>query len=82
MNRTERHAAAELRRKAWRLRWLDLAQSRNQGGTPIRECIAAVAVDAATLSTQNPQLKSEIMRALDEFVDAVCKSIIRLRSTP
>lgn len=69
-----RYAAAE-RRREWRLRWVGIA--RNGHGT-IRERLAEVAEDAATLTIDNPSMKTEIQLALDEFATNLAAATVEV----
>lgn len=77
--RAQRRTEAEALRKVWRLRWLNLAQTKNQSGVSVRECIIAVASDADALIRSSPHLKSEITLALDEFSNAVALAVVQFR---
>jgi len=78
-SRRERKAAAEDRRKAWRLRWLELARARHAEGTPLVECLRRVAQDADKLIADTPCMRSEVERAVDEFVTALAAATARAK---
>ena len=67
MSRRDRKAAAEERRKEWRRRWVELAQSRHMSGTAFKDCLRLIELDASHLARQSPPLKSEIVRAMEEL---------------
>lgn len=76
-SRAGRRAAAEERRKAWRLRWVEIAREGYQQGKRVVECVHMVGVDADKIIKETPQFKSEVLRAVDEFSDRLRSSIDR-----
>lgn len=68
-----------MRRRDWRIRWCDIGKRAVDSGKPIREALAVVATDAAALMDEHPTLRSEIDRALDEWLasmrEAVAKTV-------
>lgn len=79
-DKAARRAAAELRRKAWRLRWLDIVERHAAEGLTIRAAVTRAADDAERLAAEAPQLKSEIIRALEQFVDALVAGVARAKA--
>jgi len=67
-SRAARREAAEERRKQWRLRWVELARVKHQEGLPVSQAVRCVFFDADQLIRETPQFRSEILRAMDEFV--------------
>lgn len=74
--REERRVAAEARRKAWRQRWAELAQSRYMKGASFKDCIRLIALDADHLVRTSPPLKSEILLAMEEFTTNLTAAIL------
>ena len=76
MSRAEKKAAAEARRKEWRLRWVELAKKNHHAGSTMRECVELVGKDADALALESPTLRSEIGRALVEFIDRLVEALL------
>lgn len=70
-SRAARKQAAEERRRAWRIRWVELGKTEVQSGKTVREALVAVAHDVAEMLTSNPTQRSEISRAFEEWLTAM-----------
>lgn len=81
--RKERKEQADARRKEWRLRWLELAKRKSAAGYSVREILQFIADDAAALVGRTPDIRSEIERALQEFVNHLAlASVQTLEAAP
>lgn len=76
MSRQERKAAAAARRLEWRTRWSKLAREKFLTGRSIDLCARVVAEDAEKLARATPQLRSEIIRAANEFMTKLAAAVV------
>lgn len=70
-SRAARKQAADERRRAWRIRWVDIGKREVQSGKTVRDALLAVANDVADMMTANPTQRSEINRAFEEWLTAM-----------
>lgn len=77
MTRKDRKRTAELRRLEWRKRWSDLAREQLVAGKKFEQSVRVVALDMEKMATTQPQLRSEIIRAGNEFLDALAGAVAR-----
>jgi hypothetical protein len=82
MSRSERKAAADSRRLEWRTRWSKLARAELLRVKNIEQAVRIVGEDMASMAREQPQLKSEIIRAGNEFLDKLALAVAKAGSTP
>jgi len=78
--RADRKAAAEARRLEWRTRWSRLAREELLRVKNIDQAVRIVGVDMQNMADAQPQLKSEIIRAGNEFLDKLAKAVVQAAS--
>jgi hypothetical protein len=80
LSRAERREAAQARRTEWSTRWKDIWIAQLKLGIPMRQVLAIIANDADGLIRKTPQLKSEILAALNEYADSVKFAIAKAQT--
>lgn len=80
--RAFRKAAAEARRLEWRTRWSKIAREELARRKSIELAVRIVGEDMQKMADESPQLKSEIIRAGNEFLDKLAIAVARAGSTP
>ncbi len=64
MNRAQRRAESEQRRRDWQIRWANIGLESESTG---RSSIEMIAQDAERIAAAEPQRKAEVKQALIEF---------------
>lgn len=82
MSRAERKAAADARRLEWRTRWSKLARVEVLRAKNIEQAVRIVGEDMQAMAREKPQLRSEIIRAGNEFLDKLALAVAKAGSTP
>jgi hypothetical protein len=80
--RAERKAAAAARRLEWRTRWSKLARAELERVKNIEHAVRIVGEDMQKMADEQPQLRSEIIRAGNEFLDKLAVAVAKAGSTP
>lgn len=81
-SRAERKALANKRRLDWRTRWSLIARKEMEKSKSIEHAVRIVGEDMNRLAAEHPQLKSEIVRAGNEFLDKLALAVARTASAP
>lgn len=82
MSRAERKAAADARRLEWRTRWSTLARAEVLRAKNFEQAVRIVGEDMQAMAREKPQLRSEIIRAGNEFLDKLALAVAKAGSTP
>lgn len=76
ITRSERKAAADARRLEWRTRWSKIAREEFVRVKNIDQAVRIVSVDMQRMADATPQLKSEIIRAGNEFLTKLAAAVV------
>lgn len=74
-SRAEKKAAAQARRLEWRTRWSAMARAQLNQGKSIEQAVRTVGLDMDKMGEDSPQLKSEIIRAGNEFLTKLAAAV-------